>query len=52
LIEPVAAILEHEPEKCVAVFRKDHAQLETWSAMAIRLDPIALQGVRIEQELT
>jgi hypothetical protein len=35
------AVLEHDPEKCVAVFRKDHAQSKTWSAMAIQPDPIA-----------
>jgi hypothetical protein len=27
---------EHDPEKCVAVFRKDHAQLKTQSAMTIQ----------------
>jgi hypothetical protein len=25
----VAATLEHDPEKCVAVFRKDHAQTKS-----------------------
>jgi hypothetical protein len=26
----------------IPVFRKDHAQSKTWSAMAIQLNPIAL----------
>src|SRR6185437_6967476 len=28
--------LEHDPEKCVAVFRKDHAQTKSWNGMTIR----------------
>src|SRR6202012_4434968 len=39
-------IPEHDPEKCEAVFRKDHAQPRIWSAMAIRPDPVALQPAR------
>jgi hypothetical protein len=34
--------LEHDPEKCAAVFRKDHAQTTTESAMTIHPDLIAL----------
>jgi hypothetical protein len=34
--------LEHDPEKCVAVFRKDHAQSKDQSAMLIHLIAIAL----------
>jgi hypothetical protein len=26
---PCACLLEHDPEKCAAVFRKDHAQSKT-----------------------
>jgi hypothetical protein len=29
--------------KCLAVFRKDHAQTRSWSAMMIQPDLIALQ---------
>jgi hypothetical protein len=29
----MAQILEHDPEKCEAVFRKDHAQEQDQSAM-------------------
>jgi hypothetical protein len=30
LIKPACgAVLEHDPEKCAAVFRKDHAQSKT-----------------------
>jgi hypothetical protein len=32
----------HDPEKCEAVFRKDHAQTEGQSAMLIHLQTIAL----------
>jgi len=35
-------ILEHDPEKCEAVFRKDHAQTASSSAMTIQPDLIAL----------
>jgi hypothetical protein len=31
-----AAGLEHDPEKWVPVFRKDHAQTKSWSGMTIR----------------
>jgi len=34
--------LKHDPEKCEAVFRKDHAQSRIWSAMAIHPNLIAL----------
>jgi hypothetical protein len=34
--------LEHDPEKCRAVFRKDHAQSKSQSARAIRPNPIVL----------
>jgi hypothetical protein len=34
--------LEHDPEKCAAVFRKDHAQAKSQSAMTIQLNLIAL----------
>jgi hypothetical protein len=37
-----AAVLEHDPEECEAVFRKDHAQTTTYSAMTIHPDLIAL----------
>jgi hypothetical protein len=33
---------EHDPEKCEAVFRKDHAQTKSESAMTIRPNLIAL----------
>src|SRR6267142_3953181 len=28
---PFPMSLKHDPEKCIAVFRKDHAQTKTWS---------------------
>src|SRR5262249_52429093 len=31
-----AVLLEHDPEKCEAVFRKDHAPTKSWSEMTIR----------------
>jgi hypothetical protein len=34
--------LAHDPEKCATVFRKDHAQSRTESAMVIQPDLIAL----------
>jgi len=34
--------LKHDPEKCAAVFRKDHAQTTTQSAMMIHPNLIAL----------
>jgi len=34
---------EHDPEKCVAVFPKGHAQSKTWSAMTLQPALIALQ---------
>lgn len=34
-------LLEHDPEKCVAIFRKDHSD-KVLSAMAIHPHPIAL----------
>jgi hypothetical protein len=34
--------LKHDPEKCAAVFRKDHAQSKSYSAMMIQADLIAL----------
>jgi hypothetical protein len=40
------APLEHDPEKCEAVFRKEHAQTRIWSAMAIQPNAIALQLMR------
>src|SRR3954454_23340455 len=30
------AALKHDPEKCAAVFGKDHAQTRTWSGMPIQ----------------
>jgi hypothetical protein len=42
--------LEHDPKKCVAVFRKDHAQPKTWRAMAIQPNPIALQTLAGESK--
>jgi hypothetical protein len=33
---------EHDPEKCAAVFRKDHAQTKGQSGMTIRRKVIAL----------
>src|SRR4051812_38538683 len=33
---PGSGLLEHDPEKCAAVFRKDHAPPTTWSGMTIR----------------
>jgi hypothetical protein len=38
----VAKILEHDPEKREAVFRKDHAQTQSWSEMTIRRKVIPL----------
>jgi len=35
-------LLERDPEKCVAVFRKDHAQSKSQSAMMIQPNLIAL----------
>jgi len=35
-------LLEHDPEKCAAVFRRDHAQTTTQSAMTIHPNLIAL----------
>ena len=38
-----AEALAHDPEKCVAVFRKDHAQTRIWSAESDRaLEPFCL----------
>jgi len=34
--------LEHDPEKCAAVFRKDHAQAKSYSEMTIRRKVILL----------
>jgi hypothetical protein len=34
--------LEHDPEKWIPVFRKDHAQTKRWSAMLIQPKRIAL----------
>jgi hypothetical protein len=34
--------IEQDPEKCVAVFRKDHAQTKSQSAMTIQPNLIAL----------
>src|SRR4029078_729869 len=34
--------LEHDPEKWIPVFRKDHAPPKIWSAMTIQLKAIAL----------
>jgi hypothetical protein len=36
-----AVKLEHDPEKCAAVFRKNHAQSNGQSAMTIQADLIA-----------
>jgi hypothetical protein len=33
---------QHDPEKCAAIFRKDHAQSKNQSAMTIRPNLIAL----------
>jgi hypothetical protein len=38
-------LLEHDPEKWVPVFRKDHAPSKIYSAMTIQLKTIALQAV-------
>jgi hypothetical protein len=35
--------LEHDPEKWTPVFRKDHAQTKTWSAMLIEPQLVPLQ---------
>jgi hypothetical protein len=35
-------MLEHDPEKCEAVFRKDHAQTQSESAMTNQPNIIAL----------
>jgi hypothetical protein len=32
----VTKAIEHDPEKWVPVFRKDHAQTKRWSGMTIR----------------
>jgi hypothetical protein len=39
---PRGPILEHDPEKWVPVFRKDHAQTKRWRAMTIRRKIITL----------
>src|SRR6201987_5225047 len=39
-VECVNAWLEHDPEKCVAVFRKDHAQLESSVVRSDRVAPV------------
>jgi len=31
--------LQHDPEKCMPVFRKDHASSKIYSAMAINTNP-------------
>jgi hypothetical protein len=36
--------LEHDPEKCAAVFRKDHAHTITYGAMVLHPEVIALKG--------
>jgi hypothetical protein len=36
-------MLEHDAEKCAAVFRKDHAQTKGYSAMMIHPQLIALR---------
>jgi hypothetical protein len=36
------SVLEHDPEKCAAVFRKDHAQTTNQSVMMIHPKVIAL----------
>jgi hypothetical protein len=36
-------ILEHDPEKCEAVFRKDHAQTKGQSEMTIQRKVISLE---------
>jgi hypothetical protein len=33
---------EHDPEKCVAVFGKDHAQSKSYSAVTTPIEIIAL----------
>ena len=38
----VVALLEHDPEKWIPVFRKDHAHSKAQSAIAIQSDSIAL----------
>jgi hypothetical protein len=40
--EHLPRLLEHDPEKCAAVFRGDHAQSKKQSAMTIQLDRGAL----------
>jgi hypothetical protein len=43
--------LGHDPEKCEAVFRKDHAQTTIQGAMVIQPNPIALwSAVLIQSE--
>jgi hypothetical protein len=37
-----AARPEHDPEKCAAVFPKDHAQTKTYGAMTVHPNLIAL----------
>jgi hypothetical protein len=37
-----AALRKHDPEKCEAVFGKDHARTRTWGAMTNQLKIIAL----------
>jgi hypothetical protein len=34
--------LEHDPEKWIPIFRKDHAQTKGWSGMTIRRKVIVL----------
>src|SRR5262249_29161071 len=38
-----AIALKHDPEKCAAVFGKDHAQTTSWSGMTIQQKVIPLQ---------
>jgi len=35
-------VREHDPEKWIPAFRKDHAQTRSWSAMTLHPEIIAL----------
>jgi hypothetical protein len=39
---PDHAGLEHDPEKWISVFGKDHAQTNSWTGMAMHLKAIPL----------
>src|SRR5437879_4977942 len=42
--------LEHDPEKWIPVFGKDHAQSESWSRMTFRREVILLQEFPTDEE--